>query len=207
MRAAGLALVLTLVGVRASAQEFSFRPFALISEQQFAATKTFEATFGHANQLLWGGGLSITQDDRYYLDLAASRFEKTGTRAFFFEGSAFSTNISQKVTLTPLELTGGYRFHPAPRVIPTLGGGVGLYRYKQVSAFSSDAENVDTEHAGAILEGGVEIRLHRWIGVAADVHYTYVPGILGRDAAAFSTSAGEKDLGGIAARFKVIIGK
>jgi outer membrane protein W len=208
MRAAALALALAaLVSRPASAQDFSLRPFALFTAQQFAATQTFEATFGQVNQPFWGGGLSITQDDRYYLDLSASRFEKTGSRAFFFNGTAFSTGVSQKITITPLELTAGYRFHPWPRVIPTVGGGVALYRYKQVSDFSTDEENVDSQHAGAVVEGGVEFRLHRWIGVAADVHYAYVPGILGEDPSAFSTAAGEKNLGGVAARVKLIVGK
>lgn len=208
MRSARLALLLTLwSAASASAQGVSFRPFALFAEQQFAATKTFEATFGQANHALWGGGLSITQDDRVYLDLTASRFEKTGTRAFFFNGTAFSTNIAQTVTITPLEMTAGYRFHRWPRVIPTLGGGVGLYRYKQVSDFSNPDENVDTQHAGVAVEGGVEIRLHRWFGVGADAHYSYVPGILGQESTAFSKDAGEKNLGGLAARVRVIVGR
>jgi hypothetical protein len=191
----------------AAAQELSFRPFVMFTEQQFAASQTFEATFGEARQVFWGGGLSLVQDDGYYLDLTASRFKQTGTRAFFFNGSAFSTNIPQTVTITPFELTAGYRFRRRSRIIPSVGGGIGLYRYKQVSDFSSDEENLDRQHVGAAIEGGLEFRLHRWFGVAADVHYTYVPGILGEDPAAFSTAAGEKDLGGIAARIKVIVGK
>lgn len=208
MKGAALVGVLTVaVSASASAQDLSFRPFVMFTEQQFAARQTFEATFGQAHQPFWGGGLSITQDDRVYLDLTASRFEKTGTRAFFFNGTAFPTNIAQTVTVTPLEMTAGYRFHRWPRVIPTVGGGVGLYRYRQVSEFSNPDENVDTQHVGAAVEGGVEFRLHRWFGVAADVHYSYVPGILGQDPTAFSTDAGEKSLGGIAARVKVIVGK
>ncbi len=56
-----------------------------------------------------------------------------------------------------------------------------------------------------MLEGGVEIRLHRYVGVAIDVHYTYVPGILGNGGV--SKQAGESDLGGIAARVKLIVGR
>ncbi len=207
MRAAAALLIALLAAAPAAAQGLSFRPFVMFTEQQFDATQTFEATFGSARQGFWGGGLSITQDDQVYLDLSAARFEKTGTRAFFVNGSAFSTGIAQTVTITPLEMTGGYRFHPAPRIIPTVGGGIGLYRYKQVSEFSTDEENIDTRHVGLVVEGGVEVRLHRWFGVAADAHYTYVPGILGEEPGAFSTDAGEKNLGGIAARVKVIVGR
>jgi opacity protein-like surface antigen len=104
-------------------------------------------------------------------------------------------------------MTAGYRFHRWPRVIPTVGAGIGLYRYKQVSDFSEAGENIDTQHIGYAVEGGLEFRLHRWFGVAADAHYSYVPGILGEEATAFSKDAGEKSLGGIAARVRVIVGK
>jgi hypothetical protein len=53
--------------------------------------------------------------------------------------------------------------------------------------------------------GGVEIRLHRWVGVAVDAQYTHITGILG--AGGVSKDAGESDLGGIAGRFKVLIGR
>ena len=56
-----------------------------------------------------------------------------------------------------------------------------------------------------MLNGGAEFRLHRWIGVAADVQYSHVTGILGTGGV--SQQAGESDLGGIAARFKLIVGR
>jgi hypothetical protein len=203
-RLAALAVMLAAASP-AAAQELSFRPFVMVSEQKFVATKTFEAAFGQANQFLWGGGLNITSEDRYYLEVSASRFKKTGTRALFFDGQTFDLHIPQRVTITPLEITAGYRFHKWRTILPTVGAGVGLYRYKQDSDFSTGDENVDTQHAGLIAEGGVEVRVHRWVGIAADLHYTHVPGILGD--AGFSKDAGEKDLGGLAGRFKVIIGK
>ena len=56
-----------------------------------------------------------------------------------------------------------------------------------------------------IFEGGVEIRLHRYIGVAVDLRYNYVPGILGEGG--ISQLADENDLGGIAARVKLVVGR
>ena len=91
------------------------------------------------------------------------------------------------------------------RFIPYVGGGLGLYRYEQTSEFATDDENIDTRHAGVILEGGVEIRLHRWIGLGVDLRYNYVPGILGEGG--ISQLADENDLGGIAARVKLVIGR
>ena len=196
-----------------------FRPFFVASAQQFTAHETFDAAFGETVQTLWGGGLSITYDDVWYVDLTASRFQKTGQQAFFNAGTAYQLGIPMSVTMTPFEVTVGHRFHlvskklpplnrrpiePSP-FIPYIGGGVGVYRYQQTSDFATAAENVDTRHAGAVLEGGVEIRLHRWFGVAFDGHYTYVPGILGEGGV--SKQAGESDLGGFAGRVKVIVGR
>jgi hypothetical protein len=202
-----LAAVVWLGGaVNATAQTegLSFRPFVMGVEQQFAASQTFDAVFGQRNQTLVGGGLNITQET-FYLELSASQFKKTGQRAFLNAGQAFRLGIPLRATITPFEMTGGYRFLQWRRVIPYAGGGVGLYKYTETSDFSTDDENVDTRHAGAIVEGGVELRLHRWIGVAVDAHYTYVPGIIG--SGGISQDAHENDLGGISARFKVIVGR
>jgi hypothetical protein len=73
------------------------------------------------------------------------------------------------------------------------------------SGFAADGDNVDTHHVGYLLNGGVEVRLQKWIGVAVDAQYTPVPGIIGEGG--ISQDAGETDLGGVAARFKVIVGR
>jgi opacity protein-like surface antigen len=205
---APVVVVMTVVmgAAPAAAEDFAFRPFLMFTEQKFAAANTFTAVFGGATQPFWGGGLNITQEDRYYLEVSASRFKKTGQRAFLSNGQTFPLGIPLTATVTPFELTAGYRFRTnTPRIRPYAGGGVGLYRYEETSGIPSDTENLTTKHAGVIVEGGAEVRLHRWIGVAADVHYTYVPGILGD--AGLSKDEGEKSVGGVSVRFKVIVGK
>lgn len=201
------------------AEGISFRPFGMISGERFAAQDTFTAVFGEPTQVLWGGGLNITQDDQFYLELSASRFKKTGQRAFFSNGQSFGLGIPLTATLTPLEMTAGYRFHRRPstrgrasvrparpaRFVPYLGGGAGLYKYQETSDFAQAGDDLDVQHVGAIAEGGLEVRLHRIVGVAVDVHYTYVPGILGEGGV--SKEAGEKDLGGVAVRFKLVVGR
>jgi hypothetical protein len=56
-----------------------------------------------------------------------------------------------------------------------------------------------------VLNGGAEFRLHRWVGLSVDAQYSRVKGILG--AGGLSAQLGESDLGGIAARFKLIVGR
>jgi opacity protein-like surface antigen len=197
--------LVTLVAAPARAQGLSFRPYVMFAQQSFDANQTFTAVFDSASGSFWGGGLNVTQDDRFYLDVGASRFKETGQRAFVNNGQTFKTGIPLTATITPLEFTAGYRFMRGSRVRPYAGGGVGTYRYEETSEFQTTGEAVDVRHAGAIFEGGAEVRLHRWFGVSADLHYTYIPGIIGD--AGLSKDEGDTSLGGYAFRVKFIVGK
>ena len=64
---------------------------------------------------------------------------------------------------------------------------------------------MDAHHVGYLAFGGVEFRVQKYIGLSVDAQYTHVPGILG--AGGISKEVGETDLGGMAARFKVLIGR
>lgn len=186
----------------------SLRPFFLVSGEQMAAKHTFDAAFGASFQPFYGGGLELALSNGLFVDVAASRFKKDGQRAFYFNNEAFPLGIPLTATITSFEVTGGYRFlHVARRIIPYAGAGVGHYGYKETSEFADATanENVDTGHAGYLVAGGAEFRLHRWIGAALDAQYARVTGILGADG--ISKEAGEKDLGGTAVRFRVIVGR
>ena len=203
-----------------STPAISLRPFFLVTGQQFAAKTTFEGVFGRSFEPYWGGGLQVALRNGIYVEASASRFKKTGQRAFLFNGQIFRLGGSPDnpqtltATITPFEVTGGYRFRTSGRVLPYAGAGIGRYSYKEQSAFAEPSENVDTSHAGFLAVGGVELRVRRWVGIGADVQYTHIPGILGtgglsKEAAAPNCSADcvEDDLGGIAIRFRVIVGR
>ena len=81
-----------------------------------------------------------------------------------------------------------------------------MYRYEQTSDFAVASENVDETHAGFVAVGGAEFRASKWIGIAVDAQYTRVPGILGQ-APSLSALVDEHDLGGIAGRVRVILGR
>jgi len=185
----------------------SFRPFVVGTEESFTAIDTFDAVFGHTYAPFFGGGLQVVFRDGFYVELAALRFRQTGQRAFRSGGQSFRLGIPLTATITPLEVTGGYRFRlrHMPRVRPYVAAGFGSYAYKETSDFSDAGENVDTRHSGNVLNGGAEVRLHRWVGLGADVQYTHVPGILGQGGV--SQQAGENDLGGVAVRVKLVVGR
>jgi opacity protein-like surface antigen len=178
----------------------SIRPFVVGTAEAFAATNTFEAAFGRSLQPFFGGGVQVVFADRFFVEAGASRFKKDGERAFRYNGQTFRLGLPLTATMTPFEITGGYRFHfgRMPRIVPYAAGGFGSYSYKESSPSSDPSENVDTRHSGFVLNGGVEFRLHRWVGVGVDAQYTHIPGILG---------TGENDLGGIAGRVKFVVGR
>jgi hypothetical protein len=205
-------LVLTLlVAAPAAAQNegLSIRPFVFGSVQAFTAIDTFDAVFGRSYEPFLGGGVQVVSDDTYFLELSASRFQQTGQRAFISNGESFRLGVPLTATITPLEATAGYRFKLSPglrqRVTPYLGVGAGLYLYKESSGFADADVDVEARHAGFVANGGAEFRLHRWFGLAFDVQYTRVPGILGRGGV--SQQANEDDLGGIAGRVKLVVGR
>jgi hypothetical protein len=186
---------------------FALRPFFLLTGEEFAAKETFDATFGQSFSPFFGGGLELVLSERsgFYVDASASRFKKTGHRAFRANGQNFSLAIPLTATITPLEFSVGYRFITAPRVFPSVGLGVGSYGYKETSDFSDASENVDTRHAGYLAVGGVEVRVHRLVGIAGDLEYTRVAGILGNGG--ISKDVGENDLGGLTVRLRVTFGR
>jgi outer membrane protein W len=192
----------------ASAQDapaIAIRPFVFATVQSFTAIDTFDAVFGRSYDPFFGGGVQVVFQDRYFVELSASRFRQTGERAFISNGQKFGLGIPLTATITPFEVTAGYRFKLSPRTHPYVAIGAGRYRYTETSSFSDPGEDIDAHHVGFVLNGGIDVRVHPWIGVGADVQYTRVTGILG--SGGVSQQAGENDLGGVAARLKLIVGR
>jgi opacity protein-like surface antigen len=182
------------------------RAFVLISGEAFSASKTFDTAFGGSFQPMFGGGLELVFRSGLYTDVSLSFFSKTGQRGFVSDtGQVFRTGIPLDVSLTPIEFTGGYRIRLRrhPKWVPYLGAGVGWYLYKESSPGNDASENVDTSHAGFLAVGGAGYRIQKHVELAGDGQFTYVPGILGTGGV--SKGVGENNLGGIAARFRVVI--
>jgi outer membrane protein with beta-barrel domain len=184
----------------------SLRPFVMISAQWFDAHKSIEAIFGQPVQPVWGGGLSAAWRNGLFVDFTASRFNRTGERAFFFNDESFQLGIPVKVSLIPVEVTAGARFPASRKVLPYFGGGIGWYSYKEEDETGGSAADVFKErHQGYLALGGAEYRFNRSVGLAVDVQFTHVPGILGTGG--ISKELSEDDLGGISGRFRLILGR
>jgi outer membrane protein W len=186
--------------------DVAFRGFFIATAQSFAAKTTVDAAFDNSTQPFFGGGVQITSAGGFYIEFGVTRFKKAGQRAFASNGQTFGLGIPLTATVTPIELSAGYRIGASKwKVIPYAGGGIGRYNYKEESDFSAEGDAVDTHHVGYLAFGGVEFRVQKYIGLSVDAQYTHVPGIIG--AGGISKEVGETDLGGVAARFKVLIGR
>src|SRR5262245_61835116 len=215
MRALVIAALLVTAAAPAAAQSappVDVRGFFAFTEQAFRAKNTFDAVFGKSSGEFLGGGVQVVIRDSFFGELSGSRFEQTGSRVVVANGAVFSLGITLKARLTPVELTGGYRFRLRRLVWlrPYADAGMGWYSYNQTFTAAAatctaiDAD-VSAKHNGFVMHGGVEVRLHRWVGVSADFQYTHVPGIIGSDGA--SKAFNENDLGGVGGRFRVIVGR
>ncbi len=205
------ALVALAVASPAAAQsrvgrDISVRLFALASSQQFAAQETFDASFGSSRGMFWGGGVEVVLPSGIFADLAASRFSKVGQRAFINNGQAFGLGIPLTATITPIEVTAGYRVKlKRIPVVPYIGIGAGSYGYQESSTFDDPTEEIDARKIGVLGLVGAEVRVRPWLRASVDVQETRITGILGTGG--LSQQADENDLGGRAVRVRLIVGR
>jgi opacity protein-like surface antigen len=216
-----LAIIVLICGASAAsgeAQTFAIRGTAVGGLRTFTAADSFKAIVGSSAGPIFGGGIEVVLPQHVFVSLQATRFRKTGERVFLFEGQQFDLGIPATITVTPVELSVGYRFDrgdavrpprvPQPRrLIPYVGGGVGWHRYEETSEFATGDENVKERKIGYHLLGGAEYRVNRWLGIAGEGGWSIVPDALGQDPNGVSAEFDETDLGGGAVRFKLVIGR
>jgi opacity protein-like surface antigen len=197
------------VSTNAGAQtsEFSLRGFADVGSTTFTAKESFTAVLGSERGVVVGGGVEAVLPQRVFVTLRASRFREQGERVFLFNGEQFDLGIPTTVTVTPVELSGGYRFGVGARLVPYAGGGIGWHRYQETSEFAEASENVEETFRGYHVFGGAEVRLARWMGVGAEAQWATVPDALGQDPNGVSAAFDESDLGGVTLRVKLVIGR
>jgi len=193
--------------ILAQTSEFMLRGFADVGSTTFAAEESFQAVLGSARGAVVGGGVEAVLPLRVFVSLRASRFRRTGERVFLLGRERFGLGIPTTVTVTPVELTGGYRFPGAGRLVPYAGGGVGWHGYRETSRFADGPENVHERFVGYQLLGGADIRITRWIGTAVEAQWTTVPDALGADPNSVARELAESDLGGATVRVKLVIGR
>ena len=205
MTRASLVLSLLLLLPAAASAQVSVRGFADAGFMTFSATDSFKAILGKSSGPLYGGGIEFGEK-RFFLSLGARRFSRTGHRVFVFEKQVFTLNVNDKVTVTPVDLTFGYRFRSSG-LVPFAGGGVTWSRFTETSAHATDAENVKHTYTGGHITGGAEVPLQRWLAAAVDAQWSAVPNDFDESATSVAKLYDEHDLGGFTVRARIIIGR
>jgi hypothetical protein len=142
-----------------------------------------------------------------FVEADLSRFEQTGERAFVDGTDVFRLGIPLTLTITPIEVSAGYRVASTRRArggrvveAPAsyfAGGGVGTVRYREAD---DDAQITDSFFSYHVM-GGAEVRVWGPVHVGGEVRYRWVPDSLG--VAGVSEAFGEKDLGGTTIRVRI----
>ena len=180
--------------------------YAMFGRINFTAVESFNAILGESSGPIFGGGVRISEGG-VFLDVGAWQYSADGERAFVAGNTVFPLGIPVEVTVTPIEISVGWRFRlrKTPKLTPYAAGGFTLMKYRETSAFSTSDEDVNETFNGFHAFGGVEYKVTRWFGVAGEASWTTVPDALGE--AGVSEAFNETDLGGTTFRFKITIGR
>jgi len=182
--------------------------YGMFGNINFTAAESFDAILGAPSGPIFGGGARVGLPwGGLFVDVGAWRFHADGERAFVFQNEAIGLGIPVDVTVTPIEISAGWRFRvrKLPKLIPYIAGGLTSMRYQEISDFSTPAEDVDERFNGYHALGGAEYKITRWLGVAGEASWTTVPDAIGE--AGVSKAFNETDLGGTTLRLKVTIGR
>lgn len=228
----------------------SVRAFGEAGYTWFSANESFEAVLGSAGGAVFGGGVTVSHRSGYFGRVGIERFSADGERVYVFGGEVFPMGIPLSVSITPIDISGGYRFvarpkpvrttppppakpafqparplptdaakaaparpattrpvpaRPLRRWVPYLGGGVGFLSYEETADFPGGSEDVSDTFTSYHVLGGVDFPVSKWIGVGAEAIWRFVPN--GLEDSPVGEQFGEKDLGGLAVRVLVIVGR
>jgi hypothetical protein len=187
------------------------RVSGLAGFQSFTATDSFKAVLDTSSGPVFGGGAGLLFGRNVFVDVMVTRFSADGTRVLVTDGGEiFDLGIDTGVTVTPIDVSVGWRFAGTPRLGPTgrprfravpfAGGGFGVQQYEETSEFAESGDDVSDTHGSYHVLGGVELPFTRHLGVTADVLYRWVPDAIGQ--AGVSAVYDETDLGGTQVRFR-----
>lgn len=203
---AAAALLLLLPPAPAAAQNapssrIGLRAYGVVDLNALAAKDSFDAVLGTSQLTAFGGGADVVEIWKHlFARVAVTRARKAGTRVFVANGQVFPLGIPLTVTMTPIEVGGGWRFASSrdSRLTPYAGAAFLSMGYTETSSFAEAGENTAERFTGQTVFGGAEFRIVKWLVASGEAQYRRVPNALG--AGGVSQDFGETDLGGFTAR-------
>lgn len=180
------------------------RGFGQASGTVFTARDSFDAILGRTFGSMYGGGGQIAFPNGAFAQVNLDRFTKTGSRALVSGTQIFRLPIPDSITVTPLQVTAGYRAASSGVSVPYVGAGIGWHILKEESTSVAGLETARDGHLGYQILGGAEFQVLSWFWVAGEVQWATVPKALGDTGV--SAFFQEDDLGGTTFRFKLMLG-
>lgn len=199
-----LSLLLLLLPASSSAQ-VSVRGFGDIGFTAFEATQSFKAILGKSSGPVYGGGIEFGEK-QFFLSLGARRFQREGHRVFVFENQVFPLNVKDTITVTPVDLTFGYRLR-SRGIVPYVGGGVTWFKYREKSEHATSDEDVNKTNAGYNVLGGVEVPIQRYVSAAVDAEWSEARKAFSSSTTSVASVFHEPNLGGFTLRAKIMVGR
>ena len=186
--------------------------FVSMTSMRPSASDSFGAAGLGSSATEIGGGAQVTNLWRgLFVQGQVSTWDATGERAFIDDaGNRFPLGIRLDVSMTYVDFTAGWKFTLgrrgfAQRIKPYVGGGVGFANYSESSPFAESGDDIDERFTSTHVLGGVEVSLHRWVAVAADVKFRSIPDAFGGDGIAGALR--DDNLGGTSTGIRIIVGR
>jgi opacity protein-like surface antigen len=215
MRARVIALVCAILLVSAASafaqpaprsEGVGVRVFFLLDRVAMNASESFKATLDSSSLTGFGGGVDVTRLwSGVFVRGAFSRLSGDGERVVVVDGEAIPLGFPLEVTMTPLEIGGGWRqaIDPSRRTEAYAGAGWLRLKYQEKSGGTgADAtEDLDESFNGMLFFGGVDFDLSKGFMVGFEAQYRSVPDAIGEGGV--SREFDETNLGGFAIRFVV----
>ena len=193
-------------------QRTSVHGFGQIGIIRFAAADSFETVTGSEFGIMYGGGAQVALRNGFFVQGSVERYEDSGQRVFVFRNEStavdevFPLGIRNTITVTPIQVTAGYRQVAPSGLAGYLGAGGGVHLYKEESEFALPQDNIDEKFASYHILGGAEWPLWLWLWVGGEGQWTWVPNALGEGGVSAARFFDENDLGGFTLRLKVSVG-
>lgn len=199
-------LTATSVFAQPAAERIGGRVFGWGDWQQMTAKESFDAVTGSSSLSGAGGGAEVQRIWRgVFVRATVSRMKAEGERVFVHDGAVFPLGIPMDITMMPIEVGAGWRFQPvSSRLVPYVGAGALWVKHEETSEGDTASERVKKTYPGAVIFGGVDVSVWRFVSAGAEVAWRTAKvkspgGTLG--------AFGEDDLGGVSVRVMLSIGR
>ena len=170
-----------------------------------SASKSAEAVFdGSTGGATFGGALRYVLHNGLFIAGGARTFSKTGERVYVADagGPVAKLGFPLDVRITPIFGTLGYRFREGRSLVPYLGVGAGVTKFKETSDVTGDVREESRSKSSFQALAGFEFG-SGLVRFGAEGVYSSAPDSIG--VGGVSKVYGEKDIGGFSILGKLIL--